>query len=94
MEQEFCQIYVAKMMLDLDLAAKMQTRALLSPKLAQSRYCYESSGLTEVHPNKKLVPLPDRFPIWSDLEVSGLLPTLQGTLPLSPSPQSNLKLWR
>lgn len=38
----------------------------------------------EILPNKRLVPLPDRFPIWSDLEVSGLLPAPQGTLPLSP----------
>lgn len=78
--QEFCHVYVAKIW---DLTAKMYTQALLSPKLARSHYCYESPG-QEVLPNKRLVPLPDRFPIWSDLEVSALLPSPQGTLPLSP----------
>lgn len=40
-------------------------------------------GSQEVLPDQELVPLPNTFPIWSDLEVSGLLPSPQGALPLS-----------
>lgn len=51
MEQEFCHVYVAKTSLDLGLTAKMLTQVLLSPKLAQSYYCYE--GSQEVLPKQE-----------------------------------------
>lgn len=75
------------------LTAKMWTQALLSTKLAQSHYCYGSPGLTGSSPQREeLVPLPDRFPIWSDLEVSALLPCPPGSTSPFPSSQANLQL--
>lgn len=46
-------VYIAEISLDLSLTVKMWTQAHLSPKLAQSRYCYEPPEITGSSPQQE-----------------------------------------